>query len=107
MRFSLYLFFFFTNSSYRDVRQAGIVATMFHANEIEKVKKTLVDEKPGYDKCLLCSFVDSCVPLGKRTIVLERGKKTTHTHKKKSKSSRLATQTPDLAFLHEERNSLN
>lgn len=34
--------FFFTNSSYRDVRQAGIVATMFHANEIEKVKKTLV-----------------------------------------------------------------
>lgn len=37
----LFLIFFFTNSSYRDVRQAGIVATMFHANEIEKVKKHL------------------------------------------------------------------
>lgn len=51
-------FFFISNRSYWD-------ATGRHCrNSVSrecnrKGKKTLVDEKPGYDKCLLCSFVDS------------------------------------------------
>lgn len=49
--------------------------------------KTLVDEKPGYDKCLFCSFVDSCVPLGSAPLCLKGGKN------KQTKSSRMAPES--------------